>query len=396
MNVITRLSQSPLWSLAFRSFFILASLVSVFSLLVWLVFLNSGAVLTSQQLLSPVLWHIHEMFFAFTLTIAVGFLLTAVQTWTGLKSLQGLSLIGLTVIWIVIRCLLLLNKASIPGLLTLVLVLQTLWWAVVLISFSRLLIKARSKRNYIFIPLLTTLMILQLSFLYLSQESIDTALHLVRSAILVFSIMVGLIAGRVIPLFTRNALATKFKEKIKSTPRLDKALIIFSLIGCLNFLLSYFVEMPFSPAWALLLVGVLHLVRLIHWASFYTFNNPLVWSLHLSYLCLASGLILIAISFFTEQVRIADAFHVITVGVFGGMILAMISRVSLGHTGRVLQINKLMVFAFFSIFTAVILRVVLALLNQPLWAWNSSALLWVLAYSIFLRFYIPVLISAKK
>jgi uncharacterized protein involved in response to NO len=360
------------------------------------VYLNSGAVLTSQQLLPPVLWHIHEMFFAFTLTIAVGFLLTAVQTWTGLKSLQGLSLIGLMVIWIGIRCLLLLNQTSIPGLLNLILVLQTLWWAVVLISFSRLLIKARSKRNYIFIPLLTTLMIFQLSFLYLSQESIDTALHLVRSAILVFSIMVGLISGRVIPLFTRNVLALSVKEKVKATPRLDNALIIFSVIGSLNFLLSYFVDMPFSPAWILLLVGVLHLVRLTHWASIHTFNNPLLWSLHLSYFFLAMGLILIAISFFTVQVRIADVFHVITVGVFGGMILAMIARVSLGHTGRVLQINKWMVVAFVSIFTAVILRVVLALLNQPLWAWNSSALLWILAYSIFLKIYIPVLISARK
>lgn len=396
MIAINRLSQAPLWDLAFRSFFILASFASVFSLVVWLVYLNSGTVLTSQQLLSPVLWHIHEMFFAFTLTIAVGFLLTAVQTWTGLKSLQGLSLIGLTVIWIVIRGLLLLNQATIPGLLILVLVLQTLWWAVVLVSFTRLLIKAGSKRNYIFIPLLTILMILQLSFLYLSQESIDTALHLARSAILVFSIMVGLITGRVIPLFTRNALAVKFREKIKSTPRLDKALIIFSLIGCLNFLLGYFVEMPLSPAWALLLVGVLHLVRLTHWASAHTFNNPLLWSLHLSYFCLASGLILIAISFFTVEVRMADAFHVITVGVFGGMILAMISRVSLGHTGRVLQINKWMALALFSIFIAVILRVVLALFHQPLWAWNSSALLWILAYSIFLIFYIPVLASSKK
>jgi uncharacterized protein involved in response to NO len=370
--------------------------VSVLSLLVWLVYLNSGVVLTSQPLLSPVLWHIHEMFFAFTLTIAVGFLLTAVQTWTGLKSLQGLSLISLTAIWIGIRCLLLLNQTSIPGLLTLVLVLQTLWWGVVLISFSRLLIKARSKRNYIFIPLLTTLMILQLSFLYLSQESIESALHLARSAILVFSRRVGLISGRVIPLFTRNALAMKYKKQIKATPRLDNALIIFSLIGSLNFLLSYFLEMPFSPAWALLLVGVLHLARLTHWASIHTRNNPLLWSLHLSYFCLAVGLILIAISFFTPQVRIADAFHVITVGVFGGMILAMISRVSLGHTGRILQINKWMVLAFFSIFIAVILRVVLALLNQPLWAWNSSALLWIIAYSIFLTFYIPVLVGARK
>lgn len=396
MTTFTRLSQAPLWNLAFRSFFILASLASVLSLLVWLVYLNSGAVLTSQQLLPPVLWHIHEMFFAFTLTIAVGFLLTAVQTWTGLKSLQGLSLIGLTVIWLGIRCLLLLDQASIPGLLTLVLVLQTLWWAVVLISFSRLLIKARSKRNYIFIPLLTTLMILQLSFLYLSQESIESALHLVRSAILVFSIMVGLISGRVIPLFTRNALALSVKEKVKATPRLDNALIIFSLIGSLNFLLSYFVDMPFSPAWALLLVGILHFVRLAHWASIHTLNNPLLWSLHLSYFCLAMGLILIATSFFTTQVRIADAFHVITVGVFGCMILAMISRVSLGHTGRVLQINKWMILAFICIFISVILRVVLALFNQPLWAWNSSALLWIIAYSIFLKFYIPVLIGVRQ
>ncbi len=388
--------QAPLWDLAFRSFFILASFASVFSLIVWLVYLNSGAVLTSQQLLSPVLWHIHEMFFAFTLTIAIGFLLTAVQTWTGLKSLQGASLIGLTVIWIVIRCLLLLDQSTFPELLVLVLFLQTLWWAVVLISFSRSLLKARSKRNYIFMPLLTTLMILQLSFLYLSQESIDLVLHLARSAILVFSIMVGLIAGRVIPLFTRNALVPSVKEKVKATPRLDDMLIIFSLIGCLNFSLNYFVEMPFSPAWILLLVGTLHFIRLTHWASVYTFNNPLVWSLHLSYLCLVSGLILIAISFFTVQVRMADAFHVITVGVFGGMILAMICRVSLGHTGRVLQVNKWIVLAFFSIFMAVILRVLLALLNQPLWAWNSSALLWILAFSIFLKFYIPVLISARN
>jgi uncharacterized protein involved in response to NO len=244
------------------------------------------------------------------------------------------------------------------------------------------------------------LMVLQLSFLYYSQASIDLLMHLARSAILFFSIIVGLISGRVIPIFTRNALVihsdASAKFSAKASPKLDNIILIFSILGSLNFLLSGLFFIPFSPAWLLLVVGILHLARLSQWGSIYTLNNPLLWSLHAAYLCLAAGLILIAVSFFTESVRIADAFHLITVGAFGGMILAMISRVSLGHTGRPLQVNNWMVLAFLFIFIAVILRVLLAMLGQPLWAWNSSALLWIAAYLIFLKFYIPVLASARK
>jgi len=392
MNV--RFIHSSLWDLAFRPFFILASLGSVLSLSLWLVYVNNGQLLNQQQVLPPLLWHIHEMFFGFTLTIAVGFLLTAVQTWTGLRSIQGYSLFFLSLIWIAIRLLLLADKTF----LFWVIFLQCLWWVIVFVTFSRLLIKARSHRNYIFLPLLFCLMFLQLNFLYWgSQGEVELVIHLARSAILIFSILVSLIAGRIIPLFTRNGLASiSAKEKIKQIPRLDWSILIFSILGTSNFLLNYFYTMPFSPAWALLIVGVLHLVRLSQWGSIYTLNNPLLWSLHASYLCLASGLILIAISFYSELVRIADAFHLITLGVFGGMILAMISRVSLGHTGRPLQVNNWIALAFLLIFIAAILRVVFAVIGQPLWAWNSSALLWIVGYSIFLKFYIPILMSAKN
>jgi len=387
---------SPLWSLAFRPFFILGSLSSVVSLTIWLVYLNSGEVLNQNQILSPLLWHIHEMFFGFTLMIAVGFLLTAVQTWTGLKSLQGHSLISLSLIWIAIRILLLQNQSIFPRLLDVVIVLQVIWWGIVIIAFSRLIIKAGSRKNYIFLPLLVVLMILQLSFLYYSEAGIDLLIHLARSAILFFSIIVGLISSRVIPLFTRNGLANNLKVSIKTSPKLDNSILMFSILGSLNFLLSGLLAMPFSPAWLLLLVGALHILRLSQWGSLYTLNNPLLWSLHCAYLCLAVGLMLVALSFFTEEFRIADAFHLLTVGAFGGMILAMISRVSLGHTGRPLQVNSWMVLAFLFIFIAVVLRVVLAVLDQPLWAWNSSALLWIAAYSIFLKFYIPVLIRVRR
>jgi uncharacterized protein involved in response to NO len=336
------------------------------------------------------------MFFGFTLMIAIGFLLTAVQTWTGLKSLQGHSLISLSLIWIAIRLLLLQDQITFPWLLQTIIFLQIIWWGIVFVAFSRLIIKAGSRKNYVFLPLLIVLMILQLSFLYYSQASIDLLMHLARSAILFFSVIVGLISGRVIPLFTRNAVATEFKNSVKTSPALDNIILVFSVLGSLNFLLSGLFSMPFSPAWLLLLVGILHLIRLSRWGSLYTLSNPLLWSLHSAYLCLSAGLMLVALSFFTESIRIADAFHLITVGAFGGMILAMISRVSLGHTGRPLQVNNWMILAFLFIFIAVVLRVVLAVLNQPLWAWNSSALLWIAAYSIFLKFYIPVLTRARR
>lgn len=387
--------QSAFWSLAFRPFFLLASLASVVSLLVWIVFLNFGALLTPQQVLPPVLWHIHEMIFAFTLTIAIGFLLTAVQTWTGLKSLHGYSLIYLSSIWLVIRFLLLLNPMEYSGLVVVIMILQATWWLIALFTLSRLMIKARSHRNFIFIPLIIILMIFNLSCIYWgSQGEIILVLHLARSTLLVFSIVVGIIAGRVIPLFTRNVILES--KIIKPTLMLDRWILIFSIIGSLNFFLSYFFLLPMSPAWMLLLVGILHLYRLSHWGSFYTSKVPLLWSLHVAYLALGIGLILVSASFFYEEIRISDAFHLITVGVFGGMILTMISRVSLGHTGRPLQVKKAMIFAFVFIFIAAILRVAVALIGQPIFAWNSSAVLWIVAFSIFLWIYFPILTTARK
>jgi uncharacterized protein involved in response to NO len=125
------------------------------------------------------------------------------------------------------------------------------------------------------------LMVLQLSFLYYSQASIDLLMHLARSAILFFSIIVGLISGRVIPLFTRNALViysdASAKFSVKASPKLDNIILFLSILGSLNFLLSGLFFMPFSPAWLLLVVGILHLTRLSQWGSIYTLNNPLLW-----------------------------------------------------------------------------------------------------------------------
>ncbi len=385
--LLEKIPAAPVWQLAFRPFFLLASLSSVISLTVWLIFLNSGSVLNQQQVLSPVLWHMHEMFFGFTLLVAVGFLLTAVQNWTGLKSLQGYSLIALTFIWLVIRILLLQSQEVLPWLL----LLQLSWWLIVLFSFARLLIKSNNRRNYIILLLLTKLSILHLAFLYFSQQSLDLLLHLGRSAILLFTIVVGIIAGRIIPLFTRNAVTIEQRSKVKSTDKIDVYLIVLSIFGWLNFMFSYFIQLPISPAPILLIIASLHLVRLFNWGSIYTLNNPLLWSLHFSYLSLALGLVAVAISFYTQAIRISDAFHVITLGVFGGMILSMICRVSLGHTGRLLKVNRWIAWALVLIFVAMLMRFVFSIFGQPLWAWNISASIWIACYAVFVKSYFPIL-----
>lgn len=409
-NFLTLLSKpqhSPFWDLAFRPLFIAGSAASIVSLSVWLFILNGQ--LTWQGEISATLWHVHEMLFGFALTIAVGFLMTAVQTWTNLRSLHGYSLVALVLIWLSIRVLLIQNTAN---MLTIML-LQASWWAIVIFKLGQLLITANSQRNYKILPLLCIIACLHLSFLYCSfTQNIQMALHLAHSTILFFSIIVSLISSRVIPMFTRNGVnrdgSTAAKQcvanKMSATPQLDTYLFAASLLGASLFFingisantswsLSEFLNV--NPVGILTIIGLMHIYRLSHWAPQATFTLPLLWSLHASYLFLGLGLILAGISGYVEFIRFADAMHLITVGTLGGMILAMICRVSLGHTGRPLKVKPLVSVAFMFMLLATVARFLLPLIHQPLIGWNVSALLWIAAFSIFIYHYTPILLRPK-
>ncbi|MGR6872894.1 NnrS family protein [Pseudomonas sp. HK3] len=399
--------QAALWDLAFRPFFIIASALSIVSLGAWLLILNGH--LNWQSEMPATLWHIHEMLFGFALTIAAGFLMTAVQTWTNLRSLHGYSLMALVIIWLVIRVLLIQDTVN----LFMLMLLQTIWWGMVIVKLAQLLLKANSQRNYKILPLLCVIASLHLFFLYCAfTHNTEMALHIARSVILFFSIIISLISGRVIPMFTRNGInrdgdprAKKWAAKsIIATPKLDKNLLLISLFGASVFFInglsantswSFEALLSINPVGILMLIGLMHLYRLSHWAPQATLKLPLLWSLHAAYLFLGLGLIAMGASAYTDAIRFADAVHLITVGTLGGMILAMICRVSLGHTGRALVINRLIAAAFFMIIVATLLRFLLPLLNQHLMGWNISALLWVSAFSLFLYRYTPMLMQSK-
>ncbi|MDP2561643.1 NnrS family protein [Psychrobium sp. 1_MG-2023] len=383
----------PLWQLAFRSFFLSATLASAFSLIIWLLLLNGYSVFGSQdsQILPGTLWHTHEMLFGFAATVAVGFILTASQTWTGRPSLSGRPIIIMMLLWLSVRAGLFINTENS---VSIAIIAQSLWWLIAIVGFTHQVVSAKNRRNYLFVFLLTALALANLSMLILAMiEEFSTALHLAKSAVLMFTLLMGVVGGRVIPFFTARGANTP-----QAAPHtvIELMLLPVSVLGITFFIMSGFVALPFTPAPLMILAGLLHLLRMSRWYSLKTIAVPLLWSLHLSYLMMALGLIALGVSYFSHSLSFSNALHVITLGAIANMIFAMMGRVSLGHTGRALTIKPAITVLFILMVIAAVVRVLLPLLDYSLLAWNISASLWVISSLIFLFVYWPILTSPRQ
>ena len=382
------LSNHPLWDLAFRPFFLFSSLFSVVAMCLWGTYLAGLFHGIRFVEINPLVWHFHEMLFGFASTCALGFLLTAVQTWTNDRSANGITLIVLMLVWVTARICLWYGQ------LVAAIALQTFWWAICIGIFSRLVLRNQSRRNYQFIPILGVLASLNLGILIAEwMNRSDIALHLGRTAILMFGILVTIVGGRIIPLFTKNATKS---TKVQASPRLDVCLLVVGLIGVLVFFLEDFLTLAFNPAPFFLIAGFLHMHRLSLWDTGSTLKMPILWSLHATYLFLGFGLAALGASYYSNWVLFTDALHLIAVGSIGGMILAVISRVSLGHTGRPLTTSALTNIAFVLILMAALLRFLLPTFGFPIEGWVSSAALWSAAFSLFVVKYFPILTRARK
>jgi len=385
------LTKHPFLDLLFRSHFLLAAFASIISLFIWLSFYFHGSLLNKNGI-SPLVWHTHEMIFSFASTVAVGFILTAVQTWTGQSSIRNGQALFLILLWLFCHTLFWFNTQSSVFVGTL---FKGLWWLLIIGAYSRLVFIAKNRRNYLFIPLLVAIASLNITVLALDQLGyVATALHLSKTAVLLFTLLIAIVAGRVIPFFTANA--TKLSQ-VKPIIWLDYTILLLSLLSISLFALSGFYSISISHSYIMVCLGFLHLIRSIHWCNFRLFAIPLLWSLHLSYYFMASGLIVMGLSYFDLplNITISQGIHMITVGAIGLMILSMMSRVSLGHTGRLLQPKPVITVAFILMVLATITRSVLPSLgyfSQAIWI---SALLWLLAFTIFICVYFPVLTKAR-
>ena len=379
----------PIFELAFRPYFLLGALTSIVALVIWLASLTGNFVFDSTGV-TALTWHVHEMIFGFGATVAVGFIMTAVQTWAGRPSFSKKPLAMLVLLWIVMRLSVWINtRESIYIAIGLI----ALWWAAVIYKYATIVFSAQNKRNYLFIPLLSVMAVVNVMMLTLDVLGFNTeAAHLGRIAVMLFTVLMTIIGGRVIPFFTVRGAQT---DPIQMPALLEKIVLWLVVASVVLTALYPYLNMPMLYAGVLLTTGFAHLVRFGFWRSAKTLKVPLLWSLHLSYFMMALGTLLLGLTQFSLGIQTSSALHVITIGAIGLMILSMMSRVSLGHTGRMLQPKAIVSWAFMMMALAPIIRVVLPYFGLPFQGWTISVVLWVLAMLIFLLVYIPVLVSPR-
>jgi len=385
---MNKLFEHAILNLAFRSSFLLAAVGTVIAIAAWLGFLN-GWMLPANLGLSPMVWHLHEMFYGFGVLVATGFVLTAVQTWTGVPSIKGAPLALLVALWLVARACFLLNN---DDFIVLGIIAQMLWWLGIIITYTRIMILSKNVRNYIFIPIFTALMLSNLAIVLLDlNEQTAWAQHLGRTTIFLFVLLMSVIGGRVIPFFTK----VRTKADPKPTPAVIEHL---QLAGGIAVLLSYLTLSwlgPVVPGGLMILLGLIHIYRMSHWNPLKSMVEPLLWTLHLSYVFMSLGLIAMGVSLIAPQLMFSAALHIVTIGAMGLMILSMMSRVSLGHTGRMVKSPRLITVALVLIVLSMVARVMLAWLGMPREAWLLSGGLWIVAFALFIVTYWPILTAPR-
>ncbi|QYK06552.1 NnrS family protein [Shewanella zhangzhouensis] len=372
-------SIPPLLRLGFRPFFLLGAALSVLGVVLWVLALSG--VITFEPHGGAYWWHGHEMLFGFVTAIIAGFLLTAVQNWTGVPGLSGNKLLALVLLWLAPR--LTLPITSIP--FELVMVMDLAFLPAVAFALGHSVAKVKQWRNLVFVPMLLLMASLNaLSYLALTDGNGMLAQKALQGAALVVIMIVALLGGRVIPFFTERASSYQRKTNLwylDAGTFISLLMLIWALILDLTTLLR-----PIAA-----LAAIIILLRWHRWGWRHTFSVPLLWSLHLSYLCIPVGLGIIALG-----LPFSAGFHALAAGGMGGMILAMMARVSLGHTGRMLEPPKAMVAGFVLVLLAVVLRVMAGLIPAaylPLLI--ASAVAWGFAFGVFIVKYGPMLTSSR-
>jgi uncharacterized protein involved in response to NO len=377
--------------LAFRPLFLGAALFAVLAIGWW------GAILAGWLQQKPALplvfWHSHEMVFGFGSAVVAGFLLTAMQNWTGLRAPHGRPLALLVGCWLLAR---LANAAPVQLPLPFLMLLDLSFLPLAAWLLARPLIAAQQYRNLFFIPLLLVLTICNaLMWLGLMPGYDQFQQHGSTSAVLLITMVMAIVGGRVLPMFTANGTRT---TRVSPLLWLDRA----ALGSCwLVFGYHFFHLQLWLPAQVPLilcsLAALLLAVRALRWKIWITLREPLLWSLHIAYWCIPAGLALFAARYAGFAVTQSLAIHLLTVGAMGGMILSMMSRVSLGHTGRPLKVPRWMPLAFVSLIAAVVSRVALPMVSG-MWYQTGvllSALFWVCGFSLFLLCYWNILTSPR-
>lgn len=368
----------------FRAFFFGGALWAVIALVLWLCVLAGAVSLPTD--FDPLAWHRHEMLFGFVGAVIAGFLLTAIPNWTGRLPIAGRPLLALFLLWVAARLAVLFSAhvGPVPA------ALADVGFYLVLAALAAREVLEAKNRN---LPIVGMVLLFGLA----DAADHASAAGLIegdagwQAAIALVVLMISLIGGRIIPSFTRNWMTKQgMKERLPTqSGRFDVFVIAATAIALLAW-----ISAPAGMVAGALLIGaaLLQIVRLARWGGVRTASDPLVLILHVGYLWIPVGLLLLGLGTAGMDIPRSAAIHALTAGAMATMILAVMTRASLGHTGRELKANAPTVLLYVLVTTGAIVRVAASLgIGTYRVGMDVAGTLWAGALILFLIAYGPIL-----
>jgi uncharacterized protein involved in response to NO len=382
-----------LLSFGFRPFFLGAALWAVLAMLLWSLMLAGE--LTLPSAFDPVSWHAHAFLFGYVPAVVAGFLLTAVPNWTGRLPIVGWPLGALFGLWIAGRLVVMFSANTDPFVVALFDLAMPLGLAGMI---GREIVVGKNWRNLIVLAMLLALIFGNAVFHWEAARGDFAARgYGFRIGLGATLMMIAVIGGRVVPSFTRNWLVKQGADRLPAPPmqRFDKAALLFLLLALL-----LWVAMPADvhvTALALCVAGALHMGRLIRWAGLSTLSEPLVVVLHVAYAFVPIGAVALGLELLVPALSGLGAVqHLWMGGAIGLMTLAVMTRATLGHTGRDLSAGSGTVLIYTGVIGATLLRVSAAIWpSAAMTLYTASAALWMLSFAGFAAIYGPLLLRAK-
>jgi uncharacterized protein involved in response to NO len=379
-------SRFALFDYGFRPFFLLAGLYALLLAPAWLYFYaHHGA---PYGALPMMYWHSHEMLYGFITAAIAGFLLTAVPSWTGGRGYAGAPLYALVGLWI-------------AGRIAMATVGATPFWVTALAELALLPALAAllapslfrsSNRNTPLLAIIGVLWLIDAAFMVALRNG-DAALaaRAMTLAIDFVLIMVTIVGGRIVPAFTANALRRR-GESVEVATRgwLEKG-VIGSMVAIA--VVDVFAPNAAASGMIAAAAAAAHAARLFGWRSFRARSESILWVLHVAYAWLPIGLALKALWLLGDVGWAAKWQHALTAGVFATMILAVMTRASLGHTGRPLVVSRAITIAYLLLTAGVAVRVFASALmpERYVLAMSIAGLAWMLSFLLFIIVYAPIL-----
>jgi len=368
-----------LWNLGFRPLYLLAGLFATLSIPVWMA--QYAGWLGGHAIVAGPLWHAHEMLFGYALAVIVGFLFTAGRNWANQPTPTGAMLAAIAALWVAARVLVLTPYALAAA------AFDTAFALAAAAGIAVPFVRSGNRRNYFFVALLLGMGVANLAFHLgmagLLDLPVQRGLQVGLDLVLFIMVVMG---GRVIPMFTMNGVPGVFCTRLPWIERLAPgsvlALLAADVLGA--------PDMVIGPIAAV--AAAAHAARLVLWRPWLTLKKPIVWILHFAYTWIVLALALRALAAY-DLVAASLAIHALTVGAIGGLTLGMMTRTSLGHTGRPLQTGNAELFCYVAIQLAALVRVFVPLVFPSLYlhAVIGSGLLWSLAFGVFTLTYWTIL-----